>query len=175
MNTSLRSLATLLEDEPQCGTRPPHWPPFPPKLGSLADLLGQPGLTVEINPQPLPPRVAAIRSVLFQQVRLFQLAQLLEKLPGGAAELGAQLGVQVSEAFDGTCGSVPLSVLIQYLLSHGGHPPPPPPWLQQIENVVSQLQVAARVEGAAGVALQQAGLSVLKAQFAGFAERQATR
>jgi len=65
--------------------------------------------------------------------------------------------------FDGTCGSVPLSVLIAWLLHH--NPPPPQPWwLEEISQVVSQLNLATRMEGNVGGAIQHAALSTLKEQ-----------
>jgi hypothetical protein len=37
------------------------------------------------------------------------------------------IGYAIAAFFGGWCGSVPISVIIQWLLRHGGNPPPPPP------------------------------------------------
>ena len=170
MSARLRDLVQALEDDPWCGTRPPHWPPLPPRRGSLEELVTTAFAAVELNPQPLPPRRVPAVAALLQQVRLFQIGQQLEALRGAPAELGGQMSSLASDAFDGTCGSVPLSVLLQILLHHP--PPPPPPWLQDIEQAALQARLAARMEGATGAPLQQAALGMLKGQLAGLSERQ---
>ncbi len=65
--------------------------------------------------------------------------------------------------FDDWCGSVPLSVLIAWLLQHNP-PPPPPSWLEDISQVVMQLNLSTRMEGSVGGAVQHAALGLLKEQ-----------
>ena len=154
MAATLRALVSALEDDPYCGTRPPHWPGGPIKLGSLGDILQSRLSAVEINPQPLPPGERQAAAVAFQQVRLFQLGQSLQTRGGAVAEIGGRLSGFASEMFDGWCGTVPLSVLLNWLLHH--NPPPPPPWLDDISQVVTQLNLASRMEGNVGGAVQNA-------------------
>ncbi len=162
MAATLRALVSALEDDPYCGTRPPHWPGGPLRPGSLADILQSRLASVEINPQPLPPAERSAAAIAFQQVRLFQLGLTLQARTGAAAEIGGQISGFASQVFDDFCGSVPLSVLINWLLHH--NPPPPPPWLDDISQVVSQLNLATRMEGSVGGAVQHAAISVLKEQ-----------
>ena len=55
MAASLRALVSALEDDPYCGTRPPHWPGGPLRLGSIEEIIANRFDAVELNPQPLPP------------------------------------------------------------------------------------------------------------------------
>lgn len=174
MTTSLRSLVAALDDDPWCGTRPPHWPPLPPRLGSLEEIISAASLAerVSLNPQPLPPRSAQITAIQ-QQVRLFQLGESLQALRGAPADIGGQMSALASDAFDGTCGSVPLSVLIQILLHHP--PPPPAPWLQDIEQAAMQTRLSARMEGSTGASLQHAAIGMLKSQLGALTEKAQVR
>ena len=163
MAASLRALVSALDDDPYCGTRPPHWPGGPLRLGSIEEIIANRFDAVELNPQPLPPVARHATAVAFQQVRLYQLGQSLQTHGGAAAEMGGQISAFASDMFDDWCGSVPLSVLIAWLLHH--NPPPPPPWwLEEISQVVSQLSLATRMEGNVGGAIQHAALSTLKEQ-----------
>jgi hypothetical protein len=164
MAASLRSLVSALEDDPYCGTRPPHWPGGPLRLGSIQEIIAT-RLSVDINPQPLPPLSRNAATVAFQQVRLFQLGQSLQAQGGAAGEMGGQLTSFASEMFDDWCGSVPLSVLIAWLLHHNP-PPPPPSWLDDISQVAMQLNLSTRMEGNVGGAIQHAALGLLKEQVA---------
>ena len=106
-------------------------------------------------------------------MRLYQLGQSLQVHGGAAAELGGQVSGFASDVFDDWCGSVPLSQLIAWLLHHSP-PPPPPPWLEDISQVVMQLNLAARMEGAVGGAIQHAAVGMLKQQIGALqASRQA--
>ena len=163
MAATLRALVSALEDDPYCGTRPPHWPGGPLRLGSIQEIIATRFAADELNPQPLPPRSRDAAAVALQQVRLFQLGQTLTAHGGAAAELGGQISGFASEMFDDWCGSVPLSVLIAWLLHHNP-PPPPPSWLDDISQVVTQLRLAARMEGNVGGAIQHAALATLKEQ-----------
>ena len=139
MAATLRALVSALEDDPYCGTRPPHWPGGPLRLGSIQDIIASSRAAVELNPQPLPPLSRDAAAVAFQQVRLFQLGQSLQAHGGAAAEIGGTISGFASEMFDDWCGNVPLGVLIAWLLHH--NPPPPQPWwLENISQVVSQLE-----------------------------------
>lgn len=174
MAASLRTLVSALEDDPYCGTRPPHWPGGPLRLGSIEEIIANRFDAVELNPQPLPPIARTASAVAFQQVRLYQLGQSLQASGGAAAEMGGQLTAFASDMFDDWCGSVPLSVLIAWLLHH--NPPPPPPWwLDEISLTVSQLNLAARMEGAVGGAVQHAAVGMLKQQIAALQAAQTGR
>jgi len=163
MAATLRALVSALEDDPQCGTRFPHWPGGPLRPGSIQDIIASTRLADDINPQPLPPASRAAAAVALQQVRLYQLGQALHAQGGAAAELGGQMSGFASEMFNDTCGSVPLSVLIAWLLHH--NPPPPQPWwLEDITQVVTQLRLSARMEGNVGGAVQHAAIGMLKEQ-----------
>jgi hypothetical protein len=174
MAASLRALVSALEDDPYCGTRPPHWPGGPLRLGSIEQIIANRFDAVELNPQPLPPIARNASAVAFQQVRLYQLGQSLQANGGAAAEMGGQLSAFASDMFDDWCGSVPLSVLIAWLLHH--NPPPPPPWwLDEISLTVSQLNLAARMEGSIGGAVQHAAMGMLKQQIAALQAAQSSR
>jgi len=163
MAATLQALVSALEDDPYCGTRPPHWPGGPLRLGTIQEIIASRVAQFEINPQPLPPGDRAVAAAAFQQVRLYQLGQSLQARGGAAGEMGGQISGFASEMFDGTCGSVPLSVLIAWLLHH--NPPPPQPWwLEEISQVASQLNLATRMEGNVGGAIQHAALATLKEQ-----------
>ncbi len=162
MAATLRSLVSALEDDPYCGTRPPHWPGGPLRLGSIQEVIAT-SVSVDINPQPLPPLSRNAAAVAFQQVRLFQIGQQLQARGGAVAEIGGQLSGFASEVFDDWCGTVPLSVLIAWLLHHNP-PPPPPSWLEDISQVAMQLNLATRMEGNVGGAVQHAALGLLKEQ-----------
>jgi hypothetical protein len=162
MAASLRALVSALDDDPYCGTRPPHWPGGPLRLGSIQEIIAT-RVSADLNPQPLPPQSRNIAAVAFQQVRLFQLGESLKAQGGPAAEIGGQMSGFASEMFDGTCGSVPLSVLIAWLLHH--NPPPPQPWwLEDISQTAAQLKLSGRMEGSVGGVVQHAALSMLKEQ-----------
>jgi len=174
MAASLRALVSALDDDPYCGTRPPHWPGGPLRLGSIEEIIANRFDAVEINPQPLPPVARNATAVAFQQVRLFQLGQSLQAHGGAAAEMGGQISAFASDMFDDWCGSVPLSVLIAWLLHH--NPPSPPPWwLDEISLTVSQLNLAARMEGSIGGAVQHAAMGMLKQQIAALQAAQSNR
>jgi hypothetical protein len=174
MAATLRALVSALEDDPYCGTRPPHWPGGPLRLGSIEEIIATRFNAVELNPQPLPPVDRAATAVAFQQVRLYQLGQSLQLHGGAAAEMGGQLSAFASDMFDDWCGSVPLSVLIAWLLHH--NPPPPPPWwLEEISLSVSQLNLAARIEGSVGGAVQHAAIGMLKQQIGALQAAQSSR
>ncbi|HYP34106.1 MAG TPA: hypothetical protein VES00_19725 [Burkholderiaceae bacterium] len=163
MAATLQALVSALEDDPYCGTRPPHWPGGPLRLGTIQEIIASRVAQFEINPQPLPPGDRAAAADVFQQVRLYQLGKSLQARGGAAGEMGGQISGFAAEMFDGTCGSVPLSVLIAWLLHH--NPPPPPPWwLEEISQVASQLNLATRMEGNVGGAIQHAALATLKEQ-----------
>jgi len=163
MAATLQALVSALDDDPYCGTKPPHWPGGPLRPGTIQEIISSREAAVALNPQPLPPIARDAAAVAFQQVRLYQLGQSLQARGGAVAEMGGQLTSFASETFDGWCGSVPLSVLIAWLLHHNP-PPPPPQWLDDISQVVGQLNLAARMEGNVGGAIQHAALSALKEQ-----------
>ena len=163
MAASLRALVSALDDDPYCGTRPPHWPGGPLRLGSIQEIIATSRVAVELNPQPLPPLARDAAAVAFQQVRLYQLGQSLQAQGGTAAEMGGAISGFASEVFDDWCGTVPLSVLIAWLLHHNP-PPPPPSWLDDISQVVMQLNLSTRMEGNVGGAVQHAALGMLKEQ-----------
>jgi len=160
MASSLPALIAALEDDPWCGTRPPHWPPRPPKHLPLEEAFVSIEAMTALNPQPLPPRWGMLSAVAFQSVRLYQIGRELERQGKAPAETGQQLMSYASGVYDEICGSVPISVLIAWLLHH--KPPPPPPWLREIEQVATQSAIASRMEGSIGAPMQQACLGLLK-------------
>jgi hypothetical protein len=161
MTATLRALVSALEDDPYCGTLPPHWPGGPLRLGTIQEAIAT--RFDRIDPQPQPWMSRGLAAVALQQVRLYQLGESLKAAGGPAAEIGGQMSGFASEMFDGTCGSVPLSVLISWLLHH--HPPGPQPgWLEDISQVVTQLKLSARMEGTVGGVIQHAALGALKEQ-----------
>jgi len=174
MTASLRALVAALEDDPYCGTRPPHWPIGPRRLGSLEEIIATRLNAVELNPQPLPPLDRQAAAAVYQQVRLFQLGQSLQVHGGAAADMGTALSGFASESFDGWGEGVPISVLIAWLLHHGP-PPPQPGWLEEIAQVVTQLNLAARMEGSVGGAVQHAAVGLLKQQIGALHATRATR
>ena len=163
MAATLHALVSALDDDPYCGTKPPHWPGGPLRLGTIQEIIGSREAAVELNPQPLPPIARDAAAVAFQQVRLYQLGKSLQARGGPAGEIGSQLSGFAEEVFDDWCGSVPLSVLIAWLLRHNP-PPPPPQWLDDISQLVSQLSLATRMEGSVGGVIQHAALGALKDQ-----------
>ena len=113
---SFKTLISIAEDGPWCGTRPPG-PYHPPRFGAeLASLLQS------ADPQPQPWAVARVEVGLYAAISLYQLGKTV------AGPAGEAFGSAADSLFDDTCGSVPLSVLIWLLL----HQPPPPSWLQQV-------------------------------------------
>lgn len=165
MQSTLHALVSALDDGPWCGTRPPHWPPRPHKLTPLEDALFASNASLAaLNPQPLPPAPGneLLRAAAFQAVRLFQIGHRLEEFGSTPAETGKQMMSFATSVFDDTCGSVPLSVLIAWLLHH--NPPPPPPWVTEIDQIATQFGIASKMEGTSGVAMQQACLSLLKSR-----------
>src|SRR5450755_1214741 len=159
---SLSKLVSFVEDGPWCGTKPrgPHIP-RPGHLeafatSSLAD-------EVAINPQPLPPR-SETAAFLWQAVRLHQYGAVLKtaNAAGSAAEVIFQRAGQIYD--DGQCGSVPWSVLLQWLR----HPPPPPPvWLEGIGQAVGNLLIGARMGGEFGKQLSTAAAAAIQDHLSG--------
>jgi hypothetical protein len=156
--TALARLVSFVDDGPWCGTKPPGHPP----RHHLEALLRQSGDTVALNPQPLPPGPPELAAYLWQSVRLYQLGQITAsaKVSGNLAE---GLTSAAETIFDDYCGTVPISVLLQWLLHHRP-PPPPPPWLDVISQAVSTVLVATKVGGDFGKQLQGAAVSVIQGE-----------
>ena len=153
--TTLAMLKRIVDDGPWCGTKPPGHPP----RRVLESLLRNSDVAA-LNPQPLPPGPPELSAYLWQAVRLYQLGQLVadSKAAGNVAE---GLGSAAESLFDDYCGTVPISVLIQWLLHH---PPPPPPWLDVISQAVGTILVATKVTGDLGKQLQGAAASVIQGE-----------
>jgi len=157
--TTLAKLVSFVDDGPWCGTKPPGHPPRP---GQLDSLLRRSADQVALNPQPLPPGPPPeITAYLWQSVQLFQLGQVASgaKVSGNLAEA---LTGAAETIFDDYCGTVPISVLIQWLLHHP--PPPPPPWLDVISQAVSTALVASKLTGDLGKQLHGAAVSVIQGE-----------
>jgi hypothetical protein len=154
--TTLAKLVSFVDDGPWCGTKPPG---HPPRL-VLETLLRHNGDTVALNPQPEPPGRPELSAYLWQAVRLYQLGQIAgsAKAAGNVAEA---LTGAAETLFDDWCGTVPISVLIQWLLHH---PPPPPPWLDVISQAVGTVLVATKAGGDLGKQLQGAAVSVIQGE-----------
>jgi hypothetical protein len=153
--TTLARLVSFVDDGPWCGTKPPGHPP----RFNLETLLRQ-GDPAALNPQPIPPGAPELSAYLWQAVRLYQLGQLVagSKAAGNVAE---GLGGAAEMIFDDYCGTVPISVLIAWLLRH---PPPPPPWLDVISQAVGTILVATKITGDLGKQLQGAAASVIQGE-----------
>lgn len=152
---SLAQLVSFADDGPWCGTRPPGpHPPLPRQQHSL--LLTGVGDEVPLSPQPLPPG-GEIAALLFQAIRLHQYGHALSsaKVDGEVADVVFQASSRIFD--DGQCGSVPWSIVLQWLQRP---PPPPPPWVEVIGHAVSHALIGARIGGEFGEQLQ-AGASAL--------------
>jgi hypothetical protein len=156
--TTLAKLVSFVDDGPWCGTRPPGHPPRPGHLDALRHITGE----ASLNPQPIPPGAPSeIVAYLWQSVRLYQLGEISAsaKVSGNLAEA---LTNAAETIFDDYCGTVPISVLIQWLLHHP--PPPPPPWLDVISQSVGTALVATKLGGDLGKQLQGAAVSVIQGE-----------
>jgi hypothetical protein len=158
--TTLARLVAFVDDSPVCGTKPPGHPPHPPHI--IEALVRRGVEQVALNPQPLPPGPPPeLAAYLWQSVRLYQLGEIASaaKVTGN---LGEALTTEATRIFDDTCGSVPISVLIQWLLHHP--PPPPPPWLDVISQAVGTVLVANKLSGDLAKQLHGAAVSVIQGE-----------
>jgi len=121
----LQTLVTVAEDGPWCGTRPPGRPHQGPSGTPMVSDWHRDG-----DPVPNPWRQGTVEVGLYGAITLYQLAQ---RVTGQASE---GLSAAAEALFTDTCGTVPLSVLIWFLLQR---PPPAPPWLQQIMYAAEML------------------------------------
>ena len=155
---NLKEIVSLVEDGPWCGTRPPGHPPRPhADVFNLLDT-GEFARTRQVAPE--------LAASLWQSVQVYQSGKRLEKLGGANGELG---GVAVNAAegyFDDTCGSVPWSVILYWLLHNP--PPPPPQWLGQLINAVDTATLGSKIGGELGGQLQNASRSIIKENLPGF-------
>lgn len=138
MTITLSTLASIAEDIPYCGTRPPR-PPW----------TDGPHVPWGPTPEPwkLPPHVEV---GLYAAIALHQLAQ---RASGGGAE---RMSAAAQQIFDDTCPTVPISELLRHLLHHP--PPPPPPWLQQIIFLAEMARLThgiSQAEAISGAAIKQ--------------------
>jgi hypothetical protein len=159
---SLAKVVALVDEAPWCGTKPPGF--HPPRQLAIAGLqpFNRTESEVALNPQPLPPGgVSDAEAYLWQAVRLYQYGQLLT-----AAEVEGSLAKDLTQTatviYDDGCGSVPLSVIINWILYHV--PPPPPPWLEVISQAVSNILVAQQIKGEFGQQLRSGSMAVIQAQ-----------
>lgn len=156
---NLKQLVSIAEDGPWCGTKPPGHPPIPrPRADALASL----SATDQKHMHAAPPEVVAN---LWQSITLYQVGQRLEKLGGNNAELGGVVTGAASGYFDDTCGSVPWSVILYWLLHN---PPPPPPWLQLVTSAVDTATIASKISGDLGSQLQNGARAIIKENLPGF-------
>ncbi|MES2106573.1 MAG: hypothetical protein V4634_21320 [Pseudomonadota bacterium] len=157
---NLKEIVTLVEDGPWCGTRPPGHPPRPRPHADVFQLLS----TGEISHarQVVPELVAS----LWQSVQVYQSGKRLEKLGGANGELGGAAVIAAEGYFDDTCGSVPWSVILYWLLHNP--PPPPPQWLGQLINAVDTATLGSKIGGELGGQLQNASRAVIKENLPGF-------
>jgi hypothetical protein len=155
--TTLAKLVSFVDDGPWCGTKPPGHPPRPHLESLVRNSLDQ----VALNPQPLPPGPPELTAYLWQSVQLYQLGQIASGAKV-AGNLGDALTGEATRIFDDTCGNVPLSVLLQWLLRHP--PPPPPPWLEVISQAVSTVLIASKLGGDLGKQLHGAAVAVIQGE-----------
>jgi len=163
---SLSKLVSFVEDGPWCGTRPPG--PHIPRPGHLEKVARYSVADeVAINPQPLPPS-SEIAAFLWQAIRLHQYGEMLRTANVAESATGVifQRASQIYD--DGQCGSVPWSVLLQWLR----HPPPPPPvWLEGIGQAVGNVLIGARMGGEFGKQLSTAAASAIQDHLGGANQR----
>ena len=125
---SLKLLVSIAEHG-WCGNEPRIPPHFKgPTFG--------PGVPWRSNegPHPEPWAFAGHQIGLYGAIRMFQVGQ---QLKGDTAQ---QMTSAAERYFDGTCGSVPLSILIGWLLHNP--PPPPQPWLDRLAYLANTLAFA---------------------------------
>ena len=156
---SLQKLVGIVDDAPWCGTKPPGFPRPHPHLAPEFAALSNAVYASSLNPQPLPPRGGDIEAFLWQAVRLYQYGQLLSK--ANVAEATASgLTQTANEIYDGAqCGSVPLSVLLSWLLHNP--PPPPPVWVDVISQAVTNILIGQSMKGEVGSQLQSGAIAVI--------------
>lgn len=145
----LQTLVTVAEDGPWCGTRPPGRPHHGPAGG--APMVSEWHRDADNTPNPW--RQGTVEVGLYGAITLYQLAQ---RVTGQVSE---GLSAAAEALFTDTCGTVPLSVLIWFLLQR---PPPAPPWLQQIMYACETLVFAqaAQQDALAAAAARQVTLSL---------------
>jgi hypothetical protein len=147
---SLKKLASLAEDGPWCKVRTPgiHPPRLFPELAVLPSA----------GPSPDPWRLDERFAIFWDAIQLRLVGQRLEQFKGGLGEIGGQVNASADAFFDEGCGSVPWSVLLQWLLHH---PPPPPPWVAQIQAAAVTLELATKAGGDAGKAMAGAASALI--------------
>jgi hypothetical protein len=168
---TLSNIVSFIDDGPWCGTRPPGI--HPPRRGQqLESFVRNLASEVALNPQPLPPGPPETLAYLWQAVRLYQLGQIASnaKVAGNAAE--ALTGEAQRIFDDGDCGTVPWSVLLQWLRHP---PPPPPPWLDVIAQAVTNVLIASKLTGDLSKQLQGAATAVIQGQIGQAATQAKTR
>jgi len=149
---SLRKLVAFADEGPECGTKPPGYHPPRPHL--------EIALSRATEPDPSPWRVDERQAIFWQSIQLHQVGQRLEQVKGNVGEVGGQVTASAESLFEGWCGSVPWSVLLQWLLHH---PPPPPPWLHQILSASVTLELATKAGGDFGKSLAGAASALIAA------------
>jgi hypothetical protein len=126
---TLRLLASIAEDGPWCGTRPPGRPHPPHFRDAMLRTAGE-----ILGPVPDPWRLGMMEVGLYGAISLHQAGR---SVSGPAAEGYATAAAVL---FDETCGTVPLSELIWLLLHRP--PPPPPQWLSGLTYAAETLAFA---------------------------------
>jgi len=101
----LQTLVTVAEDGPWCGTRPPGRPHLGPAGTPMVSEWHR-----DADNTPNPWRQGTVEVGLYGAITLYQLAQ---RVAGPTSEA---LGAAAEALFSDTCGTVPLSVLIWFLL-----------------------------------------------------------
>ena len=123
---SLQKLVSIAEDGPWCGNVPRK--PWPHLTSLVFGPRPEPWRFNE-GPSPEPWDIAGRQIGLYGAIRMFQFGQ---QLRGDTAQ---QMTSAAARYFDEWCGTVPLSVLIYWLLHHP--PPPPPPWLERMSYLAN--------------------------------------
>lgn len=142
-----------------CGTPPKRFPPKKHHFEGLEEVFD--------GSLRWTPALQATQMQLNVALNLYRAGQQLAGMKGPVGETGQAMTRSAVMYFgDGYCGSVPLSVLIQILLHGGKNPPPPPPdWLRETMFDVQQIRLAARMDGNAGSAIQQAAVQSITQRF----------
>ena len=128
---SFQKLVSIAEDGPWCGTVPRK--PWPHSESLVFGPHPEPW-RLNDGPRPEPWEIAGRQAGLYAAIRMFQFGQQLK------VETAELMTSVAGRFFDEWCGTVPLSILIYWLLHWP--PPPPPPWLERVSYLANTVILA---------------------------------